>query len=117
MRSLHLVALLLLVACSGSNPSSVSQHAVDVTGTLTELVDSVPVDGGVDITVRPDRGAATAFYLPSFFTATPRPEEDWKIYEALTALRVGDRVRVTAEVTEYGNKITSVEKLNGRPGM
>jgi hypothetical protein len=88
---------------------------VIVTGEVLDVVDQVPVDGGVTISVTTSEGITEQLLFPSLFTYPPPSEETIKLYDLVRRVEVGDVVRAEGKRTENGVELLSLTILSGRP--
>jgi hypothetical protein len=71
-----------------------------VIGTVIQITDEVPVDGGVEIELLLDGGETTKLFFGSLFTEPPPAQWRLDLYAVILGLERGDRVRARgAEVT------------------
>lgn len=108
-----LVAILVLpTGCSEEDvaPGGPNSQQVTVTGTLTQIRDDIPVDGGAILDLELDDGSTDALYLPPF-SAQPPTEEQEQAYQLIQQLKPGDRVKGRGERTDYGIRLGSLTKL------
>ena len=88
---------------------------VVVTGEVLEIVDQVPVDGGVTISVTTSDGITERLLFPSLFTYPPPSEQTIKLYDLVRRVEVGDVIRAEGKRTENGVELQSLTILSGRP--
>lgn len=110
MRSLVLVLGLVLAGCSGSGPQA--DFPVTVTGTIAEIDDRVPVDGGVTITLELDQGGTELLLFGSLFTYPPPDEERVALYQKIVEAEVGSHVKATGIREEDGIELTDFQILD-----
>jgi len=79
-----------------------------VVGTVIEIVDQVPVDGGVTISVRLDDDRIERLTFGSLFTYPPPEPERIRLYEVIQEVEVGDRVRATGTAGDEGIELESL---------
>lgn len=84
-------------------PEGPNPHVV-VTGKVTQIENSVPVDGGVEIDIVRADGTPEVLYLPSFGWQEPSPNE-LAAFQVVLELEVGNIVTAQGERTEFGIKI------------
>lgn len=90
-----------LSACSaGTAPDGDAE--VTLVGVVTELVDQVPVDGGVTIRIAVEGGRTETLLFGSLFTMPPPSSQRWAVYQAIQRAEVGSRVRATGIRVEGG---------------
>jgi len=82
-----------------------------VVGIVTEIVDQVPVDGGVTISLRLGDGQSQRLSFGSLFTYPPPEPERIRLYEVIREVEVGDRVRATGTAGEEGIELESLTIL------
>jgi hypothetical protein len=82
-----------------------------VVGTVTEIVDQVPVDGGVTITLRLEDERTQRLTFGSLFTNPPPEPERIHLYEVIREVDVGDRVRATGKTGDEGVELESLTIL------
>jgi len=121
--SVLIFVVLISLGCSddtGQVPAGLNSDAITkpdpdpvvVTGTVVEIADEVPVDGGVIIDLEVADGRTEVLYLPSFFTTPPPPENNQKVYQVIVQLEVGNRVKAEGCRTEHGIKLESLDILD-----
>ncbi len=105
-------SLLATAGCSGGTHTPSIEpprpDLVSVTGWVRSIEDLVPVDGGVTIEVGLDSGRTETLLLGSFFTPTPPPESQVKLYQVIQEIRVGDRVTAQGRRTDRGIDLESI---------
>lgn len=93
--------LFVLAGCSGSTAPGI-RPAVSVTGTVIEIDDQVPVDGGVTITLKADDGGTVLLLFESLFTYPPPGEDRLALYQKIGKLGTGSRIIATGTRVEGG---------------
>ena len=116
---LFLTLALLLTAflgCSEDSPTDKNgEPGGDIAvGVITDIVDSTPVDGGIDIVLALDGGGTDRAFMPSLFTEPPPPPERLELYQQLQKLDVGARVRVEGERVGDSIRMDSITVLDDR---
>jgi hypothetical protein len=102
---------LCLLACGGDSPVPPGTDIRIVTGTVTEIVDQVPVDGGVTITLRLADDRTERLTFGSLFTHPPPEPDRIRLYEVIREVEVGDRVRASGTAGEEGIELDSLTML------
>jgi hypothetical protein len=64
-----------------------------VTGSVLQIDDATPVDGGVSIQLATDNNEVVNLLFSTLFTVTPPPQWRWDLYELIASLEVGEYVR------------------------
>lgn len=111
--ALVLLGFLLLLGCGKNEPEPepLAPGQVRVEGVITEIVDQVPVDGGVTITLRLDDDSSRVLLFGSLFTYPPPEPERFLLYEAIQRLEEGDRIRAVGTPGEDGIQLESFAVL------
>ena len=73
-----------------------------VSGSVVEVVDMVPVDGGVTVRLATDANELLHLIFPSLYRAVPPPDWAWPLYQKLSALEPGDLVWAQGVPVETG---------------
>ena len=121
--SVFIFIVLISLGCSddtGQIPEGLNSDVITntdpdpivVTGTVVEIADDVPVDGGVIIDLKVGDGQTEVLYLPSFFTTPPPPENNQRVYQVIVQLEIGTRVKAEGYRTESGIKLESLDILD-----
>lgn len=110
--ALAAVAAMALVA-AGCTAGAVAPdpEAVTVLGTVTEIVDDTPVDGGVTVTLDVVGGGEERLLFGSLFTVPPPGPDRLALYERLAQARVGSRVRAEGRRVDGGIELTDFRIL------
>lgn len=103
LRSLAVAAMLALGSLGlsgceddGKDPGTSGAGLIQVTGTVTELNDQTPVDGGVTIQVNDaKRGNVTLTFESLFTHPAPTPERQ-ALYQEIQKVSVGNTIQATA---------------------
>lgn len=96
---LPVIAVLIMSICACSNNKQVGpgdstdSDLITVVGEVIEIEDMVPVDGGVTIKLRQEDETEVDLYYSSLFTNPPPSQEHIDLYQVITEVDVGDRVR------------------------
>ncbi len=104
--------VLSLAGCTLGGTAPVDDGAVTVEGTVTEIVDQTPVDGGVTIELTVDGGATERLLFGSLFTQPPPSEERIALYQRIQGADVGSRVRATGVRSDEGIELTDLRVLD-----
>ena len=103
---------LAVFGCSGSSIDGQGGPELTVVeGVVTEVVDQVPVDGGVTITIRTTGGKSRTVYFESMFTYPPPSNEHVALYEKVRVVKVGNRVRATGTPKDDYVSLKDIEVL------
>jgi len=105
----------VVLGCSGDDQTPAMADGTDpesVTGTVTDIEDLVPVDGGVMIALQLANGQMDKAFLPSFFTPTPPPPEQNEVYQVIQQLSIGDRVKAAGKRTSQGLQLQKLMVLS-----
>ena len=100
---------------SNSGLAPAADDNVVVTGVVLDVVDQVPVDGGVTISVTTSEGMTEQLLFPSLFTHPPPSDETIKLYDLVRRVEVGDVIRAEGKRTANGVELESLTILSGRP--
>ena len=103
---------IMLGGCSSSTTPR-AEPLVTVTGTVTQIDDQVPVDGGVTITLDLDGGGTELLLFGSLFTDPPPDEEKIELYQKILKVEVGNHVRAIGNRGEQGIDLTDLIVLEG----
>lgn len=109
-------ALFLLnsAGCRSQNATAPSSFgSATLVGTLVEIKDGRPSDGGIDLTLETSKGVRELARVPSVFRVPPR---EWvsAMHEVVDASKLGDRMR--AHGTRDPSGVMMVEKLENVSG-
>jgi hypothetical protein len=109
--------LLLLPGCRDEDSLKVGSPSdpprVTVVGYVTAIDDMTPVDGGVKIELRLDKGSTAFLLFGSLFTSPPPDEATLQLYEIVRRLEIEDHIRATGIETDLGiviEELTVLEK-------
>lgn len=105
--------MVVSTGCSAGGATAVTEAEgmVTVIGSLTDIRDATPVDGGVTMSVALDDGGTDTLTFGSLFTSPPPGEERIALYQRIAEAEVGDRVRATGERREGGIELVAFEIL------
>lgn len=92
------------------DPAPASENVV-VSGHVLEVEDLVPVDGGVTIAIKTERGETEQLLFPSLFTLPHPPRETIDLYETVKRVKVGDSIRAEGHRSENGIDLVALEVL------
>lgn len=112
LRTLTLAVLMATAGCSLGGTAPVADDLVTVEGTLTEIDDQTPVDGGVTLSLALDGGGSERLLFGSLFTSPPPSEARIALYTRIQEAEVGSRVRATGTRTEGGIELTDLVVLD-----
>lgn len=115
--SLVLLASLFVpfLGCGNDGPLNPAPGTVVVTGTVIEVRDDTPVDGGVTIMVETSRQETERLIFPSLFTEPPPSQQTIALYDLVRRVEVGDLVRAEGKRTAAGVELESLAILGGQP--
>lgn len=115
--ALLVTPLVLLLGCAARSDGPVGPAPGNtvVTGSVTEIRDLVPVDGGATITVATKNGGTEHLLFPSLHTSPPPTPQTIALYDLVRRVEVGDRIRAEGQRTDSGVKLESLEILEGQP--
>lgn len=117
MRTLLLLAVCAVLATGACTDGTATAPAgtIAVRGTVLELRDDFPLDGGAELLLGGSDAATTRAYLPPLFTAPPpdstRLATTRRVMAVFHELAVGDRVEARGFPTGDGLLLESLRRL------
>lgn len=112
IRSAAFALALTLAGCTLGGTAPESNDTVTVEGTVTEIVDQTPVDGGVTIEMDVDGGGSERLLFGSLFTSPPPSEGQVALYQRIQTARVGSRIRASGVRNEDGIRLSDLVVLD-----
>lgn len=107
-----------LFGCGEDNKEPIENLApgvVRITGTVTELDDDTPVDGGVTIVVADRKRGSVTLSFGSLFTHPPPTPDRQELYQDIQKVGVGDVVTATATTEAEGTlRLQSIQVVTDR---
>ncbi|MEQ9570021.1 MAG: hypothetical protein RLN75_07495 [Longimicrobiales bacterium] len=104
--------ILTLAGCTVGGTAPVADDTVTVEGTVAEIDDQTPVDGGVTIDLNVADGGTERLLFASLFTVPPPSDARIALYQRIQAVEVGSRVRASGVRGEDGIELTDLVVLD-----
>jgi hypothetical protein len=104
-------SFLSLPGCGDDDPVDPGTGAVVVAGTVVEVRDETPFDGGVVITITTAQAATERLLFPSLHTSPPPSQQTIDLVDRARRVVVGAVLRATGTRTADGVKVESFEIL------